>query len=109
MQNNGFMSRWRARLQARWRRFASERPGERFEQHYRRARQRGHSRWHAAALVVAGVALVLLGLVMLVAPGPGLLAIVAGGALLAQQSLKLARGMDKAEVGLRRVWGRFSH
>lgn len=109
MAQTGFFHRTRERLQARWARFTRERPGQRFEKRYRLARQRHHSRWRAAAIVAGGVGLVLLGIVMLVAPGPGLLAIVAGGALLAQQSLKLARGMDKAEVGIRRVWDRFAH
>jgi len=40
---------------------------------------------------------------MLVAPGPGILVLIAGGALVAEESLPVARFLDWAEVGIRRA------
>jgi hypothetical protein len=53
--------------------------------------------------IVAGTLLLAVGLVMLVAPGPGILVVVLGGALLAEESQLIARFLDWAEVGIRRL------
>lgn len=54
--------------------------------------------------IVAAVALLLLGLVEVLFPGPAVLFIVAGGALLAGESKTIARLMDALEVRGRRIW-----
>jgi len=51
--------------------------------------------------MAVGVLLCLTGVVMLVTPGPGLLALLAGAGLLAAESLALARVLDRAELWLR--------
>jgi len=53
--------------------------------------------------VLAGAMLVAAGLFMLVAPGPGILVLLAGCALIAEESQLMARFLDWAEVGIRRV------
>jgi putative transmembrane protein PGPGW len=53
--------------------------------------------------IVAGTLLLAVGLVMLVAPGPGILVVVVGGALVAEESLCMARFLDWAEAGIRRA------
>ena len=40
---------------------------------------------------------------MLVAPGPGILVLVLGAAMVAQESLPVARFLDAAEVRIRRA------
>lgn len=81
-------------------------PGQRFLQQYER-RQREHPSAALKALALAGGWLiVLLGLVMLPAPGPGMLVVVAGLATLASVSKTAAQGLDAAELMLRRGWER---
>ena len=53
--------------------------------------------------VVVGLALVVGGAILLVIPGPGLLVIAFGGALIAQEFRWAAVALDKAEVFLRKA------
>jgi hypothetical protein len=53
--------------------------------------------------ILGGTLLFALGLVMLVAPGPGILVVVVGGALIAEESLLMARALDWSEVKIRRA------
>jgi hypothetical protein len=53
--------------------------------------------------ILGGTALIAVGLVMLVAPGPGILVVAIGGALLAEESLLAARALDWLEVKIRRT------
>jgi hypothetical protein len=85
-----------------WRVFRRDSPGQRFENHYQRMRLHG-SRGGAIARSIAGVLLVVLGLVMLVAPGPGIIVTLFGLGLLGGQSKTLARGLDRVEPELRRL------
>ena len=54
-------------------------------------------------IILGGTLLFALGLVMLVAPGPGILVVVVGGALIAEESLLMARALDWSEVKIRRA------
>ena len=53
--------------------------------------------------ILSGAALIAAGLFMLVAPGPGILVLVAGCALVAEESHYMARFLDWAEVRIRRA------
>ena len=77
-------------------------PGRRFQERYRK--KQGASAWKRCLFTCAGVVLTLVGVFFLVAPGPGLPILVVGLALLAQTSAGVARGLDRAEVKLRRWW-----
>ena len=93
-------------LKRRWRRLKAGQPGARFQRQYREnreSRKSGLQRWGAVA---AGAGLILVGVVALFVPGPGLLFIAAGGAVLASESLAVARVLDWVEVRGRRLWGR---
>jgi hypothetical protein len=93
-------------LKRRWRRLKAGQPGARFQRQYRENRESRKSvlqRWGSAA---AGVGLILVGILLLFIPGPGLVLIAAGGAVLARESQVLARAMDWAEVRGRRLWRR---
>lgn len=59
------------------------------------------------AVSVIGLALVAVGLVMLVAPGPGLLLIVAGLAVLATEYAWARRALDTARTRAKRASRRF--
>jgi hypothetical protein len=88
-------------LSDEWHRFRADPPGERFYNHYERAR-RGPKAKRVLQLVV-GLVLTAAGIVMCFVPGPGLLVIVFGLALLSGQSRGLARRLDRLEPAIRRV------
>lgn len=64
------------------------------------------ARGRRIAVTVVGFALVVVGLVMLVLPGPGLLAIVAGLAVLATEYAWARRALDEAKRRTGDVAGR---
>lgn len=82
-----------------WRQFRRDAPGARFLNHRRRMKRK--PTWVAAVRLGLGIALVTAGVAFLFLPGPGLVGIVFGVALLAGMSTRLARLMDRAEPWLR--------
>lgn len=90
-----------SRMRAEWRLFVDCEPGSRFERLHERKRRHGRAFGQRLFWWFAGVLLILAGIVMLVTPGPGLLSIAFGIACLAQESLRLARRCDRAEMRLR--------
>jgi Putative transmembrane protein (PGPGW) len=95
-------------LKRRMRRFMTVPSGQRFRAFY----HRHHQRPHLARTIVsvgAGLALIAVGLVLLVLPGPGLLVGAFGAALLAGESLTVARALDWIDLRLTRLWRRLRH
>ena len=91
-------------LREQWQQLRQDAPGERFRNHHRRrreARGEGWQRWLSYGL---GIVLILAGVVMLVAPGPGLLGIALGLGVLAGELPMLAAGLDRAELWIRKRW-----
>ena len=88
-----------------WRCFRDDTPGQRFSNHHRRE-HRSSSKAARILRVVVGAVLIAGGVVMLFIPGPGLLAILFGVALVAGESNWLASRMDRVEVWARRSWRR---
>ena len=91
------------KLTQQWKAAAEARPGKRFQARYRQRRDMRASALWTPLYVIVGSALFVLGLTMLVAPGPGLIVLFVGAALVAQESLVVARGLDRTEVGIRRA------
>jgi hypothetical protein len=89
-----------AELKLEWRRIKHDRPGERFENHRRRLQKQ--ATWKKALQAFAGIALIGVGIVFCVLPGPGSLGIVLGLALLGGMSKTIARTMDRIEPKMRR-------
>jgi len=87
-------------LQAEWHRFRADSPGERFYNHYERARKA--SRIKRLVQLIAGVFLIGAGIVLCFIPGPGLPVMVLGLALLSSQSRAVARMLDRLEPPVRR-------
>jgi uncharacterized protein (TIGR02611 family) len=99
-------------IQEAYAEFRATPPGRRFrERHLRRKEWRKGSRLRRTLKVVAGLLLFVVGLIMMPAPGPGIVVVFPGAALLADEFLFMARLLDKAEVLLRKavgwVWDRF--
>ena len=90
-------------LKKRWQEFKRGVPGRRFQERYFRVRKNPKSHFWKMALIGGGSLLMALGVVMLVAPGPGLLVLVLGASFVAQESLAAARALDSAEILLRRA------
>ena len=84
-----------------WQQFKSAEPGNRFEDAYKRRQQASHSAWRKAAFVIVGVALMIAGIVLMPAPGPGSIVLILGAGLVAQESLYMARALDWSELRLR--------
>lgn len=76
-------------------------PGSRFETLHQRHTEGNHSAAMRCIGVVAGVGLVLFGIVELVVPGPGLLFIAVGAALLGREFHFMAVALDKLELRIR--------
>jgi hypothetical protein len=87
------------RLQALWKRVRKLPPGVRFQSIHREQRNRSP----AVKAALFGIALLSFagGLVLLFIPGPAVLFFALAGALLATQSIWVARRLDQGEV-----WGR---
>jgi len=85
-------------LKARWHAFVAVPRGQRFEAHHERTHRPDAPGWMRVATLAMGSALLVLGIVMIVLPGPGLLAIIAGGILLAEESSTAARVLDRLDL-----------
>jgi uncharacterized protein (TIGR02611 family) len=89
-------------LKQNWQAFIDAAPGERFAQLYHRRESRQSFITRSTFLLV-GLIIMALGLVLMPAPGPGMVVLLFGAAIAAQESLRIARLMDWTEVRARRV------
>jgi len=94
-------------FQARWRAFLAVPRGQRFQAHHQRAHRGDTPGWARVAVIVAALVLIVLGLAMIVLPGPGLLVMLAGAVLLAEESVFVARFMDRLDLVAMRVVARW--
>jgi hypothetical protein len=93
------------RIRRSWQRFKNDRPGERFQEQFRR-RRFSRSTLQKALFIGGGALLMGAGFFFLFVPGPGLLVMLIGAILIAQQSLLAARALDWLEVRLRALLAR---
>lgn len=85
-----------AQLRSSWRELRAAPPGQRFRRRYLKHRDDAGG-WHRVLIMVAAGTLLLAGAAMLVLPGPGLITLLVGAALLAQESFVVARILDAGE------------
>lgn len=89
-------------LQRTWSEVKAGKPGHRFRDHYRRRNHPGrHGAIRKAVMIGAGAALIVVGVVALVLPGPGILVIAFGGALMSTESYFAAKALDVLELWAR--------
>ena len=93
-----------AKLEHHWHAFKQDEPGKRFVHQHERMQKEGRGLF--VAMLALGIALLVGGVILLFIPGPGLLLIVFGLALVAGVSETLAKLLDRAEPPLRRVAAR---
>jgi uncharacterized protein (TIGR02611 family) len=92
------------RLKEHWRDFRESKPGQRFQDRYRRRQQDEQSHiLKRVFLIVFGAVLALGSLFLAPLPGPGFATVFLGLAILAGELLPAARFLDWAEVRLRKV------
>lgn len=93
-------------LRTHFRAFLAARSGTRFRRQHRRRQARPHL-LRTILAVIGGALLFLVGLVMLVTPGPGLLLMAIGAALIAGESLLIARLLDRFDFYASAGWARW--
>lgn len=96
-----------ASLKRKAKRQMQGRPGHRFQDRYERAqKQKAGSGMRRIVNISLAIVAFVVGVTLLVIPGPGLPILVIGGALLASESRWAARFLDWAELKLRALWKR---
>ena len=89
-----------ARLRSMMLEFRQAPAGERFQRLYHR-RESIHSGLVARSFFLGtGLTIMAIGLLLMPAPGPGTVVLVIGAAIVAQESLRVARAMDWCEARL---------
>lgn len=93
------------RIKNSWHTFRQSEPGQRFQDRYRRRQELTQGRWNWRALlsVVLGLAVIVVGLFLVPAPGPGWLITFVGLGLMASEFAPLAQALDWAELRGRAV------
>ena len=91
-------------LKKRWRALRAAPPGKRFRLRYESRKKEGGSGMSRALYLVVGSLVLLAGILLMPAPGPGLIVVAVGAALVAQESYLAARALDWLEVRLRKLW-----
>lgn len=94
-------------LSEQWRRFTARPAGRRFQMRYRARREKPAGRVRKIVVIGLGVVLMVIGAIMLVLPGPGALVLIAGAALIGEESLVAARILDRCDLWIARRIHRF--
>jgi len=104
-----------ATIKRNWLRLKLTPPGQRFQQQYKRRRNAAPGPVQKALLFGGGVLLTGVGIILFFLPGPGVVFVLLGALLIAQQSLRVARALDWSEMRVRKLllrtlvaWRRFS-
>jgi len=85
----------------RWRSFREQPAGERFQGRYRRRANRSGI-LRKTVMMLLGLFLLVIGVAMIVLPGPGLICVFFGAGLLAEESLFAARLLDRVDLAIDR-------
>ena len=85
-----------------WHQFTSSEPGSRFIDYHHRVKEASTA--SRVARIGLGLVLFVAGIVMLVAPGPGILFMVFGLACFGGELGWIAKGLDRFELKARAAW-----
>lgn len=91
------------RIKDRLRRFKQSEAGHRFQDQHADRREAHGSAFGRVLRLGAGIVVTVLGVIAMPAPGPGMLITAFGLAMLAHESLVVARLLDTAELKLRPI------
>jgi hypothetical protein len=97
------IQRWKRQLRKAWTELRASQPGERFQDAYHRQKRADQGRSAAARWLRPMLALLsfAIGVVLAFIPGPAVVFFALSATLLATQSLRVARILDRTEVWLR--------
>lgn len=97
-------------LKKQWRAFKDGRPGHRFQDRYERNKEERAERSSFMRFLkpVAGISLIVAGVVFCLIPGPGVPLLLIGAGLMADVSLSVAKVMDWLDVRTRAIISRAS-
>ncbi len=90
-----------------WQHFKDSPSGRRFQTRYRMRRMQAGGFMRKILLTAAGGLLMLVGVALLVLPGPGLLVMAIGATFIAEESLLAARVLDRLDLYLTHWLGRW--
>lgn len=85
-------------LKSRLKEFLKDEPGSRFQARYERVRSTGNNLPRTVLMMGGGLVVLAAGLVLLPAPGPGMVVVAIGAAMIAQESLVIAKFLDWLEL-----------
>lgn len=92
-------------LKQKWEDFKAGTPGERFQERYERQMESEKGGFSRGMRIGLGVIIMAAGVFFLPAPGPGMVIIVIGAFMIAEQWSAAARAMDWAELRIRALLG----
>jgi hypothetical protein len=90
-------------LKKQWKHLTADPPGKRFQLRYERRKRYRRTPLARVMWTALAIFLILLGLVFIPMPGPGIVVMIFGCALLAEESLYVAKFCDAVEVAIRRL------
>jgi uncharacterized protein (TIGR02611 family) len=90
-------------LKQHWAQFKKYPSGERFERYYRARHETQKGLLKKTLLITVGSVIMAAGIIFLAIPGPGLLVMLGGAALIARESLFVSRLFDRLEPRLWRL------
>ncbi len=94
-------------VRRQWQHFVATPSGRRFQTRHRMRRAQTAGVARKFVICTFGVIIALAGVIMLVLPGPGLVALVIGAVLIAEESLLVARALDRFDLWVTRLYGRW--
>lgn len=89
------------KLRKNWRTFRNAPAGKRFQQQYEAQRRSNRPAWMKPLMIIVGIVVIAGGAVALPAPGPGILILAFGAALIAREFRWAAKGLDWLGLRLR--------
>ncbi|HEY9547283.1 MAG TPA: PGPGW domain-containing protein [Solimonas sp.] len=88
-------------IRASWNRLKRAPPGERFSRYHEHRQQQRRHAWLRPLWLIVGTLVIIIGVILMPAPGPGMLIVVAGAAIVAGESATVARLLDRGECWIR--------
>jgi len=91
------------RIRRDWKEFKNDTPGKRFLNRFEKTERTPGLRGWRIAIMVVGLLVAAAGIVLMPLPGPGILIVALGAAMLSQGSKGMARVLDWLEVRARKL------
>jgi hypothetical protein len=94
----------KAKARETWEEMKHDPPGKRFQRHFHRRQEKGRREGRGRHYLLV-IGLVLVGVVLMFIPGPAVVLFGLAAALLAEDSLRIAKALDWVELRIRELVG----